>query len=110
MKSEYKIKKDRFKSARGGKTHLLELSCRKCGSLVAVYQKDGPGPLLRLYMDRIYFPEKLKGLQTNSLSDIGMLKCDKCGEIIGVPYIYPKENRKAFRLFQDSLVKKITKG
>jgi hypothetical protein len=60
-------------------------------------------------MDRIFSPERLTNLQEFSIKDIAPLKCTKCGFIMGMPYIYEKENRKAFRVFQDALIKKITK-
>jgi ribosomal protein S27E len=103
------LKRDKFKSARGGYSRLLDISCRKCDQLAVTYQKDGPGNLRRLYLDRIFSPERLVGLQHENLKDIPSLKCQQCGEVLGTPYIYPKENRKAFRLFQDAATKKIKK-
>ena len=103
------LKRDKFKSARGGYSRLLDISCRKCGQQVVTYQKDGPGNLRRLYLDRIFSPDQLVGLQNSNLKDISQLKCTKCDEVLGTPYVYPKESRKAFRLYQDSVVKKIKK-
>lgn len=103
------LKRDKFKSARGGYSRLLNVYCRKCGHLVVTYQKDGPGNLRRLYLDRIFAPENMVGLQNENLKDISFLKCMECKEVLGTPYIYPKENRKAFRLYQDSVTKKIEK-
>lgn len=106
---KYKFKKDKFKQARGGYSRLLSISCRKCNSPILTYQKDGPGNLRRLYMDRIVSPDNLTNLQKKSIGDISLLKCKKCGEILGTPYIYTKENRNAFRLYQDAVVKKISR-
>lgn len=103
------LKKDKYKSARGGYSRLLNLHCRKCDSIFAEYQKDGPGNLRRLYMDRIISPKKLVDLQKKSLKDISPIKCPTCNFIVGMPYIYQKEKRKAFRVFQDALVKRIKK-
>lgn len=103
------FKRDKYKSARGGYSRLLNLHCRKCNTVFAEYQKDGPGNLRRLYMDRIMAPDKLVGVEEKSIKDISPLKCPKCGYVIGIPYIYKKENRKAFRVFQDALVKRIQK-
>ena len=108
-KEIFSLKKDKYKSARGGYSRLLNVCCRKCESILVVYQKDGPGNLRCLYMDRIFVPKKLTDLQKIDIKNIPILKCDNCGEIIGVPYIYQKEKRKAFRLFQDSVVKKLRK-
>lgn len=101
------LKKDKYKSARGGYSRIIDIHCRKCGNVVAVYQKDGPGNLRRMYMDRIFEPSELTNLQNVNLKDIPFLKCQECGEILGTPYIYQKEKRKAFRIYQDAIIKKI---
>lgn len=107
--SKFKFKKDKFSNARGSYSRLVNVNCRKCNNLVAVYQKDGPGNLRRMYFDRIFSPESLVNLQKKNIKEIPQLKCAKCGEIIGTPYIYEKENRKAFRLYQDAAIKKAVK-
>jgi ribosomal protein S27E len=106
---DFILKKDKYKSARGGYSRLMNIHCRKCENVVAVYQKDGPGNLRRMYMDRIFEPAELTNLQNVSLKAIPFLKCQKCGEILGTPYIYQKEKRKAFRVYQDAIIKKIKK-
>jgi hypothetical protein len=103
------IIRDKYKKSRGGYSRFLKLSCGKCNRGVAIYQKDGSGPLLRMYLDRIMYPENLVGLQSKKLSDISNLKCRKCGEILGVSGIYKKERRKCFRLFQGAVKKKVRK-
>jgi hypothetical protein len=109
MKNKLELKRDKYKSARGGYSRLLNLHCRKCNNLVVIYQKDGPGNLRRLYLDRIMAPDKLVGLQINNIKTILPLKCCKCGSALGMPYVYEKEKRKAFRIFQDAIVKTIKK-
>lgn len=79
---------------------MLKISCQKCGKEICLYQKDGPGNLRRMYIDRITNPKI-------SLSKKD-LTCPK-GHLLGVKIIYEKEKRPAFRLFVDSVVKKITK-
>ena len=106
---DFSLKKDKYKSARGGYSRLLNIYCRKCENLLLIYQKDGPGNLKRLYMDRIFSPAKLVDLQTLNLNSVTALKCNKCNEILGTPFIYAKEKRKAFRLYQDAVIKKIRK-
>lgn len=101
------LKRDKYKLARGKYSRLLILSCRVCGREILTYQKDGPGNLRRLYLDRIFFPINLVNLQSKSINSIKKLTCPKCREDLGTPYIYKKENRKAFKLYQDSLTKKI---
>lgn len=109
MKQVFKVKRDKYKQARGGYSRLLDVCCRKCEKVVVVYQKDGPGNLRRLYLDRIFKPENLTNLQNKVIKNIKPLKCSNCNEVLGIPYIYSKERRKAFRLFQDAVIKRIIK-
>lgn len=109
QKAGFSFKKDKYKSSRGGHSRLVNILCRKCENIVAVYQKDGPGNLRRMYMDRIFSPSELTGLQDLNISDIPTLKCKQCEEVLGTPYIYEKEKRNAFRLYQDSVIKRIRK-
>ena len=60
------------------------------------YQKDGPGILKRLYVDRI----------SGSACKVGKnLLCPDCKQVIGSYIIYKKENRPAYRLFVGSITK-----
>ena len=95
-----KFKNDKFKKSRGGYSRLLQISCQKCNSIICLYQKDGPGNLRRMYIDRIMEP-KVSVLRKD-------LTCQK-DHLLGVKIIYEKENRPAFRLFVDSVIKKIVK-
>ncbi len=103
------FKKDKYKKSRGGYSRFLEITCEKCRNVIALYQKDGPGQLKRMYLDRIFSPERLVKLQNVALKKMPNLICSKCKEVIGVPYIYKKEKRSAFRLFEGSVTKKIKK-
>jgi len=94
------FKNDKFKKARGGYSRLLAVSCQKCGNFLCKYQKDGPGNLRRMYIDRISEPK----ISINKKD----LTCAK-GHLVGVKIMYEKENRPAFRLFVDSVTKKIIK-
>jgi phage FluMu protein Com len=98
-----KLKQDKYRKARGGYSRLLEIRCEKCDEVLAHYQKDGPGPLKRMYIDRISSPKKLTDAKGN-------LTCPHCKQLIGIAYIYPKEKRPAFRLFEGSVTKKIIKN
>jgi len=108
-KTNFSFKKDKYKSSRSGHSRLLDVYCRKCENIVLLYQKDGSGNLRRLYMDRIFVPDELSNLQNLSIRDVSVLKCKKCGEMLGAPYIYQKEKRKAFRIYQDAITKKVRK-
>ena len=99
--TSFEFKKDKFKKARGQWSRFLNINCRKCKALVAVYQKDGPGNLRRMYIDRIFLPKYI--------NDSKMLKCKSCGEVLGTPYVYEKEGRMAFRLYVDAVTKEIRK-
>lgn len=79
----------------------MEISCEKCQEVVCRYQKDGPGGLRRMYLDRIIEP-------TVSISEKS-LKCSN-GHLLGVEIIYAKENRRAFRIISDAVKKKIIKS
>ncbi len=99
---------DKYKKARGGYSRLLKISCVKCATELCYYQKDGPGLLKRMYLDRIHGSRLYSGLQKKSLKQIPSLVCRGCKELLGIPMIYKKENRFAFRLFVGAVTKKIT--
>lgn len=82
-----KLKSDKYKKARGGSSKLLEISCAQCGEVICDYQKDGPGSLKRMYLDRISNPSV-------SISERG-LKCSQ-GHLLGVAIIYKKEKSASF--------------
>lgn len=64
--TQHTLKKDRYVNARGGNSHFLDLYCNRCGQHLALYQKDGRGSLIRLYLDRIFDPKKLSWLYLKS--------------------------------------------
>src|SRR5512133_821578 len=100
-KPEPAFKNDQYKKHRGERSRWLLLSCEKCNNNVAVYQKDGPGILKRLYLDRIVEP--------NKISDKNFI-CKECKTVLGVKTIYKKENRPAYRLFVGAIDKKTISG
>ena len=104
------LKHDKFRKSRGGYSRILEISCEKCGNFLAVYQKDGPGPLKRMYLDRIFSPKNLTNLQKIPLKKIPVFICPRCKQVIGIPFVYKKEQRLAFRLFEGSITKKVKKA
>lgn len=105
-----KFKSDQYRKARGGYSRFVDIFCEYCNTKVLLYQKDGTGELKRIYMDRIIAPKDLTNLQNKKLDNISELRCHKCKRVLGIPYIYEKENRKAFRLFVGTVVKKLTKA
>jgi ribosomal protein S27E len=110
--TQHSLKKDKYVNARGGNSHFLDLFCSKCNQHLALYQKDGRGRLLRMYLDRIFEPQELSFLHSRIGNKAGMpnLKCSKCGALIGTPMIYEAERRLAFRLIHGSFVKKKSDG
>jgi hypothetical protein len=92
------MKNDSFSHARGGWSRILEVACEGCESRVCFYQKDGPGPLKRMYVDRMI----------NLNPHNNELTCSNCERVLGIRMTYKKENRPAYRLFQDSVKKKIS--
>lgn len=102
----YELKNDTYRRARGGKAQLLQLSCARCATPLMVYQKDGPGPLKRAYLDRVHAPASLVGLQSHAIKLVPMLSCRKCRAVIGLPYLYRKEERKAYMIELGSVLKK----
>ena len=109
---QYSLKKDKHVSPRGGNSHFLDLFCSKCNQHFILYQKDGYGRLFRIYLDRIFAPQKLTLLQSkvNNKTEAPNLKCLKCGALIGTPMVYEAEKRLAFRLIHGSFVKKKSNG
>ena len=101
------FKNDNYSKVRGGYSRLIDVSCRKCGTYILTYQKDGPGNLRRMYLDRIVFPKKHQMFAEKKLDNIASLKCKECKELLAYPYIYKKENRISYKVFVDSLIKKI---
>lgn len=94
------MKNDRYKKARGGWSRILDICCEKCEQHICYYQKDGPGPLKRMYHDRM----------SDFSTQEDKLTCPKCKEVLGIGIIYAKENRPAYRLFVGSITKKLVKS
>ena len=63
MNTQRAFKNDQFKKNRGEYSRWLSLSCEKCRTQLMIYQKDGPGIIKRLYLDRIVFPTSLSRKQ-----------------------------------------------
>jgi hypothetical protein len=94
------FKNDKYKKVRGRYSRFLDISCQKCNKHICYYQKDGPGNLRRVYIDRII--ESKIPLSKKYFSCIN-------NHLLGIKIIYDKEKRPAFRLFVDAVTKKIIK-
>ncbi len=95
--------KDQYNKNRGGYSRILNIVCDNCNSQLFNYQKDGPGPLKRIYIDRIR--DKKVVWKKNA-----KLTCKNCRRWLGIAGIYERENRKCFILFQDEVRKKVVKN
>jgi len=102
------FKKDKYRKVRGGYSRFLEISCHHCNKKTLIYQKDGPGELKRMYLDRIVLPQNIAQTQKLSIEKVPNLVCTKCKYILAIPYVYPKEKRNAYRLFVGAVNKKVT--
>ena len=102
MNTKVEFKNDKFKRNRGNFSRWLLLSCEKCKKPFCYYQKDGPGILKRLYVDRMISIKKENFIDEK-------LVCEKCNFALGVYTIYKKEDRPAYRLFTGAVEKKIVK-
>ncbi len=96
--TKYTPKRDKYSRSRGA-SQFLNLFCAKDGAHLVLYQKDGPGALRRLYLDRIFAPSPQSDWQAlSNLAEVPNLTCPNCGSLIGSPMIYRSENRLAIRL------------
>lgn len=100
--------KDTYRENRGRRSQFLNIYCENCGTYLLLYQKDGPGPLKRLYYDRILAPESLTKLQHKK--EVPQLICNTCKRLIAIPSIYERENRKVYALLAYMIIKKPGKG
>lgn len=108
-KSKIKIINNSY-TKRRGTPQLLQIYCNYCNNYIMTYQKDGPGELLRCYLDRIHLPENLNKIQFELFKQSNMpkLECDECETVVGTPMVYEPENRPAYRMLKNkSFFKKI---
>jgi len=91
------IIKDKYFDNRGGYAQILSITCSRCEQFLCSYQKDGPGDLLRMYLDRISNGDHM--LNAHWV----ICKCPKCNKLIGLYYLYEKEQRPALKLFAGAI-------
>jgi hypothetical protein len=104
------FKKDSYMKRRGTPV-MLEIFCAGCDGYIMHYQKDGPGPLKRCYLDRIHLPQSLEQRQYDEFNKKASPKliCEQCEAVIGSPIVYEKENRPAYYMRQGFFAKRIVK-
>jgi hypothetical protein len=93
------MKNDKYLKSRGGWSRMLDIRCEHCDTRVCLYQKDGPGILKRMYLDRMNI----------NINDDNLV-CSKCERVLGTKIIWHKENRPAYRLFVGAVTKKIVRS
>lgn len=91
------FKSDKYRLRRGGYSRFLHVKCSNCEHTVCLYQKDGPGPLKRMYADRIH----------GTKATTSRLRCSKCKSQIGTRYIYEKESRPAYLVADGTVTKQV---
>ncbi len=111
MMIRVKLKRDRFSARRGGGSKALDVFCNKCNNVVIIYQKDGPGPLLRCYADRIIYPKHYLSEGISYVKEMPKLVCNDCNAVIGIPTRYKEhgEDRLAFNMIKAAFKKKVSK-
>lgn len=100
--------RDKYRDNRGNYSFFYNIYCENCGIHILLYQKDGPGPLKRMYLDRIIAPEELTYLDAQER--LQNLECKQCKRMIAIPIVYEKEGRKAYALLAYVTIKKRAKG
>ena len=98
-KAGFGFKRDGYARSRGGTSVWLVISCGSCDTPLLLYQKDGPGRLLRLYLDRIFVPADLPHAD---------LACPHCQTVMAVSFVYLPEDRPALRLIPGRWQKRVT--
>ncbi len=106
---QLKLKEDKYRKARGGRSKLLTIFCGNCNVPLFTYQKDGSGILKRLYLDRIISLENYGHLHKPQSKKIPKLTCPECNFALGISDIYAKEKRNVFRLFVGAVIAKIAR-
>lgn len=101
---------DKYLQARGGKPHFLNIYCDHCGQHLLLYQKDNPGKLKRLYLDRIVAPSHLAELTEHPIEDAPQLRCPKCNRLIAIAELYDQEPRGVYLLLSFATINKVAKG
>lgn len=96
---KFKIKNDKYKKSKGGYSRILDIKCAKCLAHICFYQKDGSGILKRLYLDRIFDMEVTEE----------ELVCSNCKSLLGIKFVYERENRPAYKMFVGAISKKIVR-
>jgi len=106
-KEKFKPMKDRYAKSRGGPSKFLYIACGSCEEPAMIYQKDGPGKLMRCYTDRIVWPPELvstyEDITSSTVKNAGALACSGCDETLALPMVYKPEDRPALGILPGSV-------
>ena len=86
------------KKVRG--SHVLEVSCARCKTFIANYQKVGESNFVKMYNERI-----IDGVIDFS-QHLGALFCPSCGSRIATRYVTKADKKEAYRLVPSAFHKK----
>jgi hypothetical protein len=98
------LRQDAYRAERGGAASLVLVSCNRCRCELFLYQKDGPGPLLRCYLNRIGAAAHtvIVAVDAGSIEEIADLTCPGCAATVGTPSRY-RDGRLAHELLPDAV-------
>jgi hypothetical protein len=100
-------KNDPYRQACGGSARLFAVHCATCGTHLFSYQKDGPGIVKRLYLDRIYQSQAYAGVEHRALQDVPQLLCPQCGGASRHSHNIRERTMVGFRLFAGVVTTKV---
>lgn len=91
---------------KGSSGKRLVIRCAACREPVLLYQKDGPGSVQRLYLDRILAPDAHATLRDTcgAREDMPNLLCPACSALIGTPMRH-SSGRLAFRALKGQFIR-----
>ncbi|MCL2015453.1 MAG: hypothetical protein FWG68_04320 [Defluviitaleaceae bacterium] len=81
-------------------SHVLAVSCAKCKTFIANYQKVGESNFVKMYNDRI-----IDGI-LDFTEYHGAIFCPNCGERIATRYTTKPDKKEAYRLVPSAFNKK----
>ncbi|MCL2563569.1 MAG: hypothetical protein FWE08_06000 [Oscillospiraceae bacterium] len=81
-------------------SHVLEVTCARCKTFIAHYQKVGESGFVKMYNDRI-----IDGCLDFSQYH-GAIFCPNCGERIATRYMTKMDKKEAYRLVPSAFHKR----
>lgn len=107
-KQKFTFLVENYQKARGDWSRFLYLYCAYGGHHVALFQKDGPGPLMRSYLHRILAPADLADLQNKK--KVPEVHCRYYARLLGISDLYDEETRPAIFWLAYGLQQRVSAG